>query len=94
MFGLQSQPVDRAMRRLWHRVGAWENRVLQDLIAFTAPAGNYRKIRDKISALAVQRWAAPTPAMSTTKDGHAALENRKTSCIPFIRKLVLSLRRH
>jgi GDP/GTP exchange factor required for growth at low temperature len=87
MLGLQSQPVARAMRRLWHRIGAWELRMLKDLIAFTAPAGNYRNIRETIAQLAARRWMAPTAAVKTTdRDGQTVLENAKPSCIPFIRK--------
>lgn len=96
MLGLQSQPVARAMRRSWHRIGAWELRMLKDLIAFTAPAGNYRNIRETIAQLAARRWMAPPAAVKTTdRDGQTVLENAKPSCIPFIRKsYVHMLERH
>jgi len=95
MLGLQSQPVARAMRRSWHRIGAWELRMLKDLIAFTAPVGNYRNIRETIAQLAARRWMAPHAAVKTTdRDGHTVLENAKPSCIPFIHAYLGELNDH
>lgn len=90
MLGLQSQPVARAMRRHWHRIGAWELRMLKELISFTAPAGNYRKIRETIAQLAARRWMVPQATVTTTdRDGQTVLENAKPSCVPFICKWIL-----
>ncbi|KAF8312452.1 ras GEF [Clavulina sp. PMI_390] len=86
MLGLQSQPVASAMRRHWHRIGAWELRMLKELTAFTAPGGNYRKIREAIAHLADHRWLVPSsaPVETIDQDGQTVLENAKPSCIPFI----------
>ena len=46
MAGLQSQWAQRAMGKMWAKVGTWEMRLFDDLRAFTSREGNFRFVRE------------------------------------------------
>ena len=97
MAGLQSEWVTKVMRNIWGRVGTWENRVFDDLRAWTDAKDDFKFIRQAINAMIdakpinVGSHAASIVSTGAT-DGQSS-RSKATSdgkppappgCIPFI----------
>lgn len=97
--GLSDEWVKRAMRRSWGRVGIWENRVFEDLKAFTTSENDFRYIRKAIAAIADAKpigagnhddsttSTSHTDTISPGTKGRAHSDGKQavpTSCVPFI----------
>ncbi|KAI9060140.1 ras GEF [Trametes sanguinea] len=65
--GLRSEWVDKAKRQAFNKVGAWENRMLRDLTAWTSPAGDFKLIRQTVDALAEAKSMPVGPQDATSK---------------------------
>jgi len=96
MAGLQSEWVTKVMRNLWSRVGTWENRVLDDLRAWTDAKDDFKFVRQAVTAMIdakpinVRSHAASVASAATTD---VSSKSKATSdgkplnppgCIPFI----------
>ena len=80
---IQGDNVQTGMRKDWHRVGKWESRVLNDLIAFTSSSRNYRFIRESMAAMAESRFSVASHASATSSGDHKP-KDTKPSCIPLL----------
>ncbi|TCD60852.1 hypothetical protein EIP91_009401 [Steccherinum ochraceum] len=93
--GLKSDWVTKAAKQAWSRVGIWENRMLNDLIVYTTPAGDFKYMRSTVDALTESKPLAgaqdasnvSTDGQSSTTRSRATSEGRPPapppSCIPF-----------
>lgn len=103
MAGLQSEWVTKVMRTLWGRVGTWENRVFDDLRAWTDAKDDFKFIRQAVTAMIDAkpinlRSHAASVASTGTTDGLSS-KSKATSdgkplnppgCIPFIGQILSS----
>lgn len=102
--GLRSDWVAKAMRRLWHRLGMFETRMLNDFKQFATTEGDFKHIRLAIEAIAdskpldagshapsvVSGGAGDTPGKGKGGGGDKATP---TTCIPFIGVYLAPLKR-
>lgn len=92
------------MRRAWSRVGIWENRVFEDLKAFTTSENDFRYIRKAITAIADAKpfgsgnhddstaSTSHTDGISSGPKGKGHSDGKQvvpTSCVPFIGMSIL-----
>jgi hypothetical protein len=97
MAGLQSEWVTKVMRNIWGRVGTWENRVFEDLKAWTDVKDDFKFVRQAVTSMIdakpinVRSHAASVASTGAT-DGLSS-RSKATSdgkpltppgCIPFI----------
>jgi Gdp/GTP exchange factor required for growth at low temperatures len=97
MAGLQSEWVTKVMRNVWGRVGTWENRVFDDLRAWTDAKDDFKFVRQAVAAMIDAKpinMGSYTPSIISTgaTDGQSS-RSKTTSdgkpsvppgCVPFI----------
>ncbi|KAF8889083.1 hypothetical protein BD779DRAFT_1672040 [Infundibulicybe gibba] len=104
---LQSDWVNRAMRRSWNRLTAWENRMFKDLKIYTTNQDDFKYIRQTVDAIVdakpIDRSSHATSVVSGGGTDVHSGKSRATSearppapmnCIPFIGVYLSQLRRH
>jgi hypothetical protein len=94
MAGLQSEWVTKVMRNLWSRVGTWENRVFDDLRAWTDAKDDFKFIRQAVTAMidakpidmgsSVISTGATDGLSSKSKTTSDSKPPTPQGCIPFI----------
>ncbi|KAL1664585.1 hypothetical protein GGF50DRAFT_54504 [Schizophyllum commune] len=101
--GLRSEWVAKAMRRLWHRLGMFETRMLNDFKQYTTSEGDFKYIRHAVEAIADSKPLdagshAPSVVSGGTGDTPGKGKNGgdravPTACIPFIGIYLAPLKR-
>ncbi|KAI8339469.1 hypothetical protein BC941DRAFT_393664 [Chlamydoabsidia padenii] len=94
LLGLQSPSVSR-LKRTWARVGAREQRLLDELSQFTSPMRNWKHIRDNMTMVADEYGMSPTevqvemPGTSSSSTTTKGFKRTRVKipfggCIPFL----------
>ncbi|TFK48184.1 ras GEF [Heliocybe sulcata] len=105
--GLQSDFVNKAMGRSWSRLGVWEQRMFQDLKAFTSREDDFTHIRHAVSAM-IERKPIATSSLDVSSNGipdaqPSSSRSRATSdtkpqtppaCIPFVGVYLAQMQRY
>ncbi|KAL1741639.1 hypothetical protein HDZ31DRAFT_44998 [Schizophyllum fasciatum] len=101
--GLRSEWVAKAMRRLWHRLGMFETRMLNDFKQYTTSEGDFKYIRHAVDAIADSKpLDAGSHAPSVVSGGAGDTPGKgkgggdkavPTTCIPFIGIYLAPLKR-
>lgn len=91
MTGLQSDWVQKPMRRSWNRIGMWEKRMFTDLKSFITDDGDYKFIRLAVQSIVDEASLEPrsqTPSAVSIGKRKMTSEQAHVSsaCIPFIGK--------
>ncbi|CAO3598957.1 unnamed protein product [Absidia cylindrospora] len=92
LLGLQSPSVSR-LKKTWARVGASEQRLLDELSQFTSPMRNWKHIRDNMTMVADEYGMSPTEVQvempGTSSSGNKGFKRTRVKipfggCIPFL----------
>ncbi|KAF9555730.1 hypothetical protein CPC08DRAFT_765709 [Agrocybe pediades] len=102
--GLQSELVERCMRRSWHRLTLFEKRVLHDLKQFISPENDFKIMRMVVDSIIAAKPLDGASHSASVSGGDSQSGKNKassdhslplvpTSCIPFIGSYLSQLHR-